>query len=231
METVRMFDTFEKPNYHSEIISLSIDQERISHNIADSQLDTLSRKLQDDPSNPEYYYDTAEIYATLHNYNKALQDYDIAILLDTDFLLAYFNRANIRYKLSELINDEYQEQYQLNANLIQPVAPQTSFDTTFFGHSYDAILKDYNKVVELDPEFYFAYFNRGYVKCIMGDYWGSVSDYEKALEFEPKFPEAYFNKGLILIYLNLKTVGCENISKSGELGIQDSYHVMKRYCN
>ena len=110
------------------------------------------------------------------------------------------------------------------------MTPQTSFDTTFFGHSYDEILRDFNKVIELDPEFYFAYFNRGYVKCIMGDYWGSVSDFEKALEIEPKFSEAYFNKGLILIYLNIKTIGCENMSKAGELGIKEAYHVMKRYC-
>ncbi len=230
MEAVKMFDTFEKPAYHAEIISLSCNQDRMAGNIANTQLEMLEQKIGSNPSDPENYYNRAEIYANLQDYNKALQDYDIAILLDPDYILAYFNRANIRFKLSELINAEYQKQYQLNASLIQPVAPQTSFDTTFFGHSYNEILKDYNKVIELDPDFYYACFNRGYVKCIMGDYWGSVSDYEKALVIEPKFSEAYFNKGLILIYLNLKTVGCESMSKAGELGIQEAYHVMKRYC-
>ena len=64
----------------------------------------------------------------------------------------------------------------------------------------------------------------------MGDYWGAVSDYTKAIELDPKFSEAYFNKGLILIYLNIKTSGCEDMSTAGELGIQDAYRVLERYC-
>jgi len=151
-------------------------------------------------------------------------------MLDPDYILAYFNRANIRYKLTELLSDEYESQYQLNANFNKPVVPQSTYDTTFLEHSYNETLNDYNKVIELDPDFFYAFFNRGYVKCIVGDYWGSVSDYEKALEFDQMFPEAFYNKGLILIYLNLKTVGCESMSKAGELGINESYHVMKRYC-
>ncbi len=231
VETIRLFDTFEKPVYHSEVISLSSTQDRMSGNIADTQLDTLVQKIRANPSDPMNYYNRAEIYANMQNYNKALQDYDIAIMLDPDYILAYFNRANIRFKLTELLSDEYESQYQLNANFIQPVVPQSTYDTTFLEHSYEEILNDYNKVLELDPDFFYALFNRGYVKCIIGDYWGSVSDYEKALEFEPMFSEAYYNKGLILIYLNLKTVGCESMSTAGELGIQESYHVMKRYCN
>lgn len=231
VETIRLFDTFEKKVYHADVISLSSDQDRMSGNIADSQLDTLEHKIRANPSDPANYYNRAEIYANMQNYNKALQDYDIAIMLDPDYLLAYFNRANIRYKLTELLSDEYESQYQLNTNFIQPVVPQSTFDTTFLEHSYEEILNDYNKVIELDPDFFYAFFNRGYVKCIIGDYWGSVSDYEKALEFEPMFSEAFYNKGLILIYLNLKTVGCESMSKAGELGIDESYHVMKRYCN
>lgn len=231
VETIRLFDTFKKPVYHAEVISLSSKQDRMSGNIADTQIDTLNQKIRANPSDPVNYFVRAEIYANMQNFNKALEDYDIAIMLDPDYILAYFNRANIRYKLTELLSDQYESQYQLNTNFIQPMIPQSTFDTTFLEHSYEEILNDYNRVVELDPEFFYAFFNRGYVKCIIGDYWGSVSDYEKALEFEPMFSEAYYNKGLILIYLNLKTVGCESMSTAGELGIQESYHVMKRYCN
>lgn len=231
VETIRLFDTFEKPVYHADVISLSSQQDRMSGNIADTQIDTLNQKIRTNPSDPVNYFNRAEIYANTQNYNKALEDYDIAIMLDPDYILAYFNRANIRYKLTELLSDEYESQYQLNTSFTQPIVPQSTFDTTFLEHSYEEILNDYNRVIELDPDFFYAFFNRGYVKCIIGDYWGSVSDYEKSLEFEPTFSEAYYNKGLILIYLNLKTVGCENMSKAGELGIDESYHVMKRYCN
>jgi hypothetical protein len=65
----------------------------------------------------------------------------------------------------------------------------------------------------------------------MGDFWGAVSDLDKAIALDPGFADAFYNKGLILIYLDLKTVGCGDMSTAGELGIQNAYHVMKRYCN
>jgi tetratricopeptide (TPR) repeat protein len=97
--------------------------------------------------------------------------------------------------------------------------------------TFESALKDFNKVISLEPDFYFAWYNRGYIKYLKGDYWGAVSDFTRAIDLKPDFQEAFYNKGLILIYLNLKTVGCSDMSRAGELGIQEAYHVMKRYCN
>ena len=148
---------------------------------------------------------------------------------DPNCIMAYFSRANTRYKLTELLSAEYESQYQLNSDF-NPPSGNNLYDTTFLQNSFEEVLQDYNKVISLDPDFYYAYFNRAYIKCMNGDYWGAVSDFSKAIEIEPNFSEAYFNKGLILIFLNLKTVGCENMSRAGELGIHESYNVMKRYC-
>jgi tetratricopeptide (TPR) repeat protein len=166
----------------------------------------------------------------LQNYNLALEDYNKAIELDKNFILAYFGKANLEFSLSLLILSESESKFEFNAGNFQPGIKDT-YDTTLLGQPFENALKDYDKVIGIDPEFYYGWYNRSYVKCLKGDYWGAVSDLTRALELKSDLPEAYYNKGLILIYLNLKTVGCNDMSNAGELGIQDAYHVMKRYCN
>ena len=113
----------------------------------------------------------------------------------------------------------------------------TGFDTPPDGSSslsqqftFEEVIRDYDRVIELDPEFQFAWYNRGYVKALNGNYWGAISDLTRATELDPEFAAAFYNKGLMLIYLNLKAVGCQDISMAGELGIDDAYPVLKRYC-
>jgi len=43
-------------------------------------------------------------------------------------------------------------------------------------------------------------------------------------------PQAYYNRGLTLIYLQDNEKGCLDMSKAGELGMQEAYPVIKKYC-
>lgn len=229
MESIKMYDTFEKEVYPSSVITLSCKEDLMDANLAQEQINSFNDEIKKEPENPDHYFNRGQVYSHLQNFNKALQDYSDAITLDNEYILAYFNRANLKYKITEIMHEDNQNQFQLSDD-VDVFGSQNSYDTTFLKQSYKEVLQDYNKVIELDPDFYYAYFNRSFIKSMMGDYWGAVSDLTRALEIEPAFAEAFFNKGLTLIFLNLKNVGCEDISRAGELGVQDSYHVMKRYC-
>ena len=56
-------------------------------------------------------------------------------------------------------------------------------------------------------------------------------DYTKAIELNPSFAEAYYNRGLVQIFLKDTRKGCLDMSKAGELGLQDAYRVLKLYGN
>jgi hypothetical protein len=71
----------------------------------------------------------------------------------------------------------------------------------------------------------------GNAKVKKKDYYGALDDYSKAIELEPDFAEAYFNRGLTRIYLNDINGGALDLSKAGELGIQEAYSIIKQYCN
>ena len=92
-------------------------------------------------------------------------------------------------------------------------------------------LADFSKTIRLKPDFYFAYYNRAFVKCLLSDFYGANFDYDKAIKINPRFADAYFNNGYLLYYLNLKQASCENFSKAGELGVSEAFSIIKKHCN
>ena len=54
------------------------------------------------------------------------------------------------------------------------------------------VKRDLDKVIELAPDFVYAYYNRGNVLSILKDYRAAIVDYDRAIQLDPKFADAYF---------------------------------------
>jgi lipoprotein NlpI len=76
----------------------------------------------------------------------------------------------------------------------------------------------------------YVYYNLGNLYCLSSEHINSIDNYTKAIELYPYMGDAYFNRGLVLIYLKDKEKGCIDLSRAGELGVQDAYGVIKKYC-
>ena len=98
-------------------------------------------------------------------------------------------------------------------------------------HSYDytRVREDLDEVIRLNPEFVYAYYNRGNILAVLKDYRGALADYNKAIELDPRFADAYYNRGLTNIFLGNNREGISDLSKAGELGIFSAYNVIKRF--
>ena len=86
-----------------------------------------------------------------------------------------------------------------------------------------------DKVIELAPDFVYAYYNRANILVSMKDYRGALVDYNKAIELDSRFSDAYYNRGLTNIFLGNNRQGIQDLSKAGELGIFAAYNVIKRF--
>ncbi len=176
------------------------------------------------------YLNRGIFHSLTGKYNEALADINRAIELDDKTEIAYFSRANCRYKMIEQIellagtHTDFSIPIQSAGLQTSTVQPQASID-------YQSILNDYETVLSLNPSFFFGYFNRAYIRLRLGEYQNAITDLTRAIELEPEFAEAYFNRGLTKIYLDDLEGGALDLSRAGELGISGAYNIIKRYCN
>jgi tetratricopeptide (TPR) repeat protein len=181
--------------------------------------------------NAHNYLNRGIFYSLTGDYNRALQDLNKSIELDDKASIAYFSRANSMYKMQEQIELLAGTQKNVSITMRDKNSTIDTEKENITSLDYARILEDYELTLFLNPEFFFGYYNRAYIKLRLGEYKSAVEDLNRAIELEPEFAEAYFNRGLTKIYLNDVEGGAMDLSRAGELGISGAYNIIKRYCN
>lgn len=97
-------------------------------------------------------------------------------------------------------------------------------------YDYTDAISDMKAAAEITADIPYLYYNLGNLYCLSSEHINSIDSYTKAIELYPYMGDAYFNRGLVLIYLKDKEKGCIDLSRAGELGVQDAYGVIKKYC-
>ena len=97
-------------------------------------------------------------------------------------------------------------------------------------YDYSEALADMEAAAALLPSFPYIQFNLGNLYCLSSRFVEAIDSYDKAIRLYPWLGSAYFNRGLVLIYLKDKEKGCIDLSRAGELGVEDAYSVIGRYC-
>ena len=159
-------------------------------------------------------------YMNQAEYPKAIDDFTMIINKENHNLLALFNRANARvmmYDYIESIEDK-------TAKVIGDIEDKNG------KVDYSLVLADYNKCLEIDPEFVFALFNIANVYAKSGEISKAIETYTQVIRKDKDIAEAYFNRGLLYIYTGQKALANADLSKAGELGIVGAYNIIKRYC-
>ncbi|MBQ7824135.1 MAG: tetratricopeptide repeat protein, partial [Bacteroidaceae bacterium] len=177
-------------------------------------------------------------------------DLDKVIEIDNTFIYAYFNRAAVRFKKIEsmfgistdknntsasLISDEgiseiKNMQLKNGAGFIIKNEQQEIVEVPVQNRSieYDLIVRDYDKVISLDPGFVYAYYNRANVYSVQKNYKAALADYNEAIKLAPEFADAYYNRAMIYLITGETELAKSDLSKAGELGKYASYNLLKR---
>lgn len=190
---------------------LALTAEMVDFHFA--EITRLSNRINRAPS-AELYFTRAMEFAIVQDYTSAIDDCTRALTLTADrtplAIIATFCRANWRYRLIE---------YQ-RANGEQVAT--TNMD-------YDIMLRDYDRVISLQPDFAFAYYNKANTLCAQHEWKDAIDYFTKAISIDPEFAEAYFNRGLTYVYTGENEKGLADLSKAGELGIYQAYNLLSRF--
>lgn len=84
---------------------------------------------------------------------------------------------------------------------------------------FDGALVDFNKVVEIKPDFTEGYVARGFLEQIKGDSGGALADFNKTIEMNPKLDFAYYGRGLLNYNLHKFNDALTDFRKGCELGL------------
>lgn len=191
----------------------------------DKRIEEAMRQSQTDRW--QDFYARALTQSMLKQYTNSINYYNRAIELNPQSALLYMNRGTTRSEMIDFISS-IDNSYQ---NIVIDSDPANRLVKSHKrNYNYDEAIADLDKAIRLAPDFAHLYFNRANLYCQSGRMPEAIIDYTRAIELYPYFAEAYYNRGLVQIYLKDTRKGCIDVSTAGELGLQDAYTVMKKYC-
>ena len=198
--------------------------------LAPDSLVAVNRRLKQTTNKASASFDelfSLAISETLvKQYTNALNTYTSAINASPTNPFVYLNRATTQAEMIDFISsiDNAYQRISIESDPARQLHNRTSRT-----YNYDEAIADLTKAIKLYSEFAYAYYNRANLLALSGRLPEAFEDYTKAIELNPNFAEAYYNRGLIQIYMKDTRKGCLDISKAGELGIEEAYEVLKQY--
>ena len=226
---IRAYDVYRKEHYFTNILTLTNESGLIGDSIPRAEAFRQTRQMDSAGITANACFRRAASYFQLRDYSRAIADLDTALAIDPSDIASLLTRAGARYELIQEIRSQEDFQQVILLGMVSP-KPQVPDTATALVHTYDAVICDLDRVLALDSLFAFAWYNRGFVNCRMGNYREAIGDFSNAIALRSDLAEAVYNRGLIRILLGENHAGCLDLSRAGELGITDAYRVMKRYC-
>ena len=177
-----------------------------------------------------YDYAGKQFNSSLNYYGQAIEAADDAA--DITHLYEVFYRMNRGVLRAEMI--EFIASIESNVQVLSMDDSGTTRarvkDQITRTYDYTDAVEDMKAAIKVVDDIPYLYYNLGNLYCLSAEHINSIDSYTKAIELYPYMGDAYFNRGLVLIYLKDREKGCIDLSRAGELGVQDAYGVIKKYC-
>lgn len=142
----------------------------------------------------------------------------------------YFNKGLECYKSGDLSGAIFNWTICIKIN---PKDPNSYYSRAIVKNAlftWKSSIADYDKALEIAPDFIDALVNRGTVKDENGDYEGALTDYKRALELKPNDAMTYFNIGNTKYNQGKESEACKNWKKAKELGANYAQERISKKC-
>ncbi len=187
--------------------------------LAERNLDVTMELPDDITDTDERHFVSGVINLNSAKYMDAISDFS-AVSEDSPLsLLARFNLTNARFLMYLYIET-------IGSRTILSGESDESRKV-----DYGDVLADYDRCLEEDPTFVYALFNKATVLAESGEIDEASELYTRVIELAPDMAGAYFNRGILYIYNGDKRKAATDLGRAGELGITESYNIIKRYCS
>ena len=178
-----------------------------------------------------YDYDGKQFNSSLNYYGEAIEKAEEEAAGYNALYSAFYhlNRGVLRAEMIDFITSIESNVQVLSMDDSGNTRARVK-DQVIRQYDYTDAIEDMKKAARMVPDLPYVYYNLGNLYCLSSEHISSIENYTKAIDLYPYMGDAYFNRGLVLIYLKDKEKGCIDLSRAGELGVQDAYGVIKKYC-
>jgi len=169
------------------------------------------------PTDAKTYYQMGNDFYEKGDYDKAIENYNMAILLNPVFSEAYFNRALSYYQLKNFDKSiaDYTKSMELDPQ--NPIIFNNRGDAFYRKQDFQSAIKDYDRAINFNPNYLKAFYNRGLSYASVEEYEKAVEDFTKVIKLKPDFAEAYHLRGLAYEYAGTMSSAITDYEKALEL--------------
>jgi len=142
------------------------------------------------PSSHQNHNNLGDLYARQGNYEKAIEEFQIAIQLKPDYGDAYHNLANVYHQVNrdDLAQENYEKALEFNPNLWQSY--QNLAAIYFNQEKFDLAKEFMEKAIKINPENIDLHINMGILYSNLGDKQKAKEEFGKALQIDPQNQKA-----------------------------------------
>lgn len=177
-------------------------------------LEILNKKISQQPKNPLIRIHRGKIYFQLHEFEKAINDYNIAISIDNSLQEAYFERGMALARNGQIEEGIEDLSYFIKHN------PKSSLAYTKRGVRYiwagklDKAKKDLTQAIKLDKSNSEAHDDLGVIYAQQKKFNEALKHFSLAIQYDPSYQKAYHNLALAYILTNKPKQALTSINKS-----------------
>lgn len=126
---------------------------------------------------------------------RGIRNFQKAIDVNQDYLEAHIQLGTLfAMKKNDLAID-----YFNNALNIEPENLDVQYYLGMYYQEsgrYELAIQSYNSILALQPDFYIAHFNIGYIQLVyQREYEASIESFSQVIALNPEYTEAYYNRG------------------------------------
>ncbi len=146
--------------------------------------------------NAKYYVYRAGFWAGKGDFDRALSDYDAAILLDAANIAAFHGRGLLRWRRGEVEMALADFDQAIRLSFTDPKIYLDRGQLWYERGRYDRAIADFNQAIKLAPYLASAYSHRGTALRRKREFQSAIADFDQAIRLNPSITDAYRNRDL-----------------------------------
>ena len=166
-----------------------------------SDIDSLTEKIDAEPSDPWLYWERGEAHAKARRWKDAIADYTSAILVEQEEPEFWLSRGRVRYHIGEtgLGEEDLGKGIELDPEDDRSYAIRGQCRSWWCGSRDDAVT-DFGRAIELSPLTPSYHYSRGSVWQRLGDLTRALEDFDEAVRLDPEEASYYHSRAMARLY-------------------------------